>query len=473
MAGFPFRSMRDWIEFLDEKGHLVSNAKEVDLRGEVSAICRKIALTRGPAVLHENIKGYPGWKILTDGLTTRERCAWALGVDIKSLSPSIAARLKKELVKPKVVDKGPCKEVKILGEDIDLTQLPIASTAEFDIPPYITAGMNICIDPETGWQNLALSRFQVKGKQKCGQLILNFSQTAMIFSKYVKLGKPMPSVVVIGADPIYTLLTQVPAPPQVDEVDYWAAFAGQPLEMVRAETCDILVPATAEIVLEGEVDPVDRELEGPFSEYTSHYSGVRYLPVFRVKAITMRSDAIYRHMYMASLPNEGHDAACMMIESLLYTQIKALVPELSDVSVVTSWSNVTAVSIDKNARQRNPGLVRKLGMAAKVVPAGGYLKMLIVVDDDIDVRNLQELMWCFATKFQPSKDIYVIQGTPGLILDPSEPWQDYGPGFGSYGIFDCTEKPAPYDEPYKRGLARPPRSAMEKVETNWNAYGFK
>jgi UbiD family decarboxylase len=363
--------------------------------------------------------------------------------------------------------------VKIFGDDIDLTLLPIANTAEYDIPTFISAGMNIALDPETEWQNLALSRFQVKGKRKCGQLILAFQQTGAIYNKYVKAGKPMPCVVVIGADPVYTLLTQIPAPPQVDEVDYWGVFTGEPPELVKAETCDILVPATAEIILEGEVDPVERELEGPFSEYTSYYSGLRYLPVFRINAMTMRKDAIYRHMYMASLPNEGHDAACMMFESQMYTQIKALVPEVRDVSVVTSWSNVTAVSIDKKARQRSPGLVRKVGMAAKSIPASGFLKLLIVMDDDMDIRNLQEMMWCFSTKFQPSKDFYVIEGTPGLILDPSEPWQDYPPGMGSYGIIDLTEKPAPYDEPYKRGVAKPPESAIKKVEANWTKYGFK
>lgn len=478
MSKFPFTSLRAWIEFLDQKDLLANNKEEVDLKGDIAAIARRICATDAKAALHNTIRGYPGWKIFSDGLTTRGRQALALGMAEKGLIQGLEKKLKeKERVKPKIVADGPCKEVKITGADIDLTKLPVPFTSEFDSPPYITAGISNIKDLDTGWQNTGVRRLQLKDKNKTCNLILPLMHEGVIFSKYIDQKKPMPIAIVIGADPLYYLCSQMPAPDLVDEQDYWGVFAGKPLEVVKCETSDILVPATAEIVIEGVIDPEERVFEGPFSEFPGFYSGCNFLPVIEIKVITTRKDPIYQYLYMGAPPTEGHRMGDLMFEVELYRQTKELVPELSDVAILSTWSFTTAASVKKEARIKRPGLAKKVGMAMKSTQAAMILKNLIVVDDDVDVHNTDEVLWAFSVKYQPARDITVISDTMGVNLDPSEPWMGgalgfNGPGHSSFAIYDCTEKPAPYDEGFKRGRALPPGDAMEKVLKNWEKYGF-
>jgi UbiD family decarboxylase len=473
MPEFPFRSLRDWIDFLKEKGQLVENDQEVDLNGEVAAISRKIALTGGPAVLHHNIKGFPGWRIFSDGLTTRQRTAWALGLPEEGIIGNLARKLGQlDRKKPAVVEGGPCKELKFIGDDIDLAKLPIPFTGEYDNPPFMTAGNSNIRSPETGWQNTGIRRFQIHGKDRLSNLVLPFQHEGIIFSEYIKRGEPAPVAVVVGGDPLYTLVGMIPAPDQVDEMETWGAFAGEPLEVVKCETSDVLVPATAELVIEGEMDPKERILEGPFSEFTGFYSGLRYMPVIHVKCVTMRKDCIYQNMYMGVPTSEAHNAGHMMTEVAILRDLKQLVPEVTDYAVLSSWGMMSAISIDKKARAKKPGLVKKVALATKAIKASTFVKNVIIVDDDMDPHNVHDVLWCMSVKFQGQKDIMVIPDFPGTILDPSEPYLGKGPGTTSYTVFDCTEKPPPYDEAYKRGVAQPTETFRKMVDEKWGQYGF-
>ncbi len=474
--GFPFRDLREWMNYLDEQGDLVRNKTEVDLRGEVAAISRKIARTNGPAILHEHITGYPGWRVLADTLATRRRVLWALDLPAKDTTKVAAERIQlAEAIPPKVLNTGPCKEIKLIGDDVDLLKIPMAFTGASETLPYITAGMSFVKDPETGWTNAGIRRFQLIGKDKVCDLVLPYQHEGVIYSKYLKQNKPMPIAVVVGTDPATLLCSTFPAPPQVDEMSYWPALTGEALEVVKCETNDILVPATTEIVIEGEIHPDARTLEGPFAEFPGYYSGYRLCPIIRVKAITMRKDPIYRYMFMATPPSEGHNVGDFVSEIELYRQLKSLIPEVSDVAVLSTRTITIAVSVDKKARQRAPGLQRKIGMAVKAVKAGFLSKNVFIVDDDVDVHNIQDLMWCLSVKFQASKDAVVIEDVPGTYLDPSEMWVGHGgkySGHTSYAFYDCTEKNAPYDEGYKRGVATPPEEHIAKVEEHWLEYGF-
>jgi UbiD family decarboxylase len=475
MPEFPFRSLRDWIDFLKVKGQLVENNEEVDLQGEVAAISQKIALTGGPPVLHNKIKGFPNWRIFADSLTTRERVGWAVGMPERDLITKMTDKLKEintEDLKPKVVKDGPCKELKYFHGKFDLTKLPVAFTGEYDRPPFITGGISNIRDPETGWQNTGIRRFQQKGKDYLNSLVLPFQHEGVIFSKYIKKGQAAPVAIVIGADPLYYLISQMPAAVQVDEMDAWGAFAGKPLEVVKCETSDIVVPASAEIVIEGEMDPDERMLEGPFSEFTGFYSGLRKLPVIRVKCITMRKGCIYQNMYVSIPTSEAHTVGQLMTETTLLRQLKELVPAITDVAILSSWGMVAAVSINKRARASNPGLVKKAAVAIKAVQASAFVKNVFIVDDDTDPHNIHEVLWCMSVKFQGAKDILVIPEFTGCFLDPSEPYLGKGPGVTSYAVFDCTEKPPPYDEAYKRGVAQPNETFRKIVAEKWTKYGF-
>ena len=473
MPEFPFKSLRDWIEFLKVQGQLVENDEEVDLKGEIAAISRKIALTGGPAVLHNRIKGYPGWRIFSDGLTTRQRVSWALGLPEEDLVTTLAQKMEKiERVKPVEVETGPCKELKFFNDDIDLAKLPVPFTGEYDTPPFITAGISNIRSAETSWQNTGIRRFQLQGPKQLSNLVLPFQHEGIIFSEYIKKGEPAPVAIVIGGDPLYTLISMIPAPDQVDEMDTWGAFAGEPLKVVRCETSDIKVPANAELVIEGEMHPKERILEGPFSEFTGFYSGLRYMPVIHVKCITMRKNCIYQNMYMGVPTSEAHNAGHTMVEVAILKELKQLVPEVTDYAVLSSWGLMSAISIDKKAKEKKPGLVRKVALAAKAIKASTWVKNIVIVDDDIDPHNVHEILWCMSVKFQGQKDIFVVPDFPGTILDPSEAYLGKGPGITSYAVFDCTEKLAPYDEAYKRGVAQPQERYRKLVEEKWGLYGF-
>jgi len=481
MAEYPFTSLRDWIEFLEEKDLMVNNNLEVDLNGEIAAISRTVCAKEAKAVVHHNVRGYPGWKVYSDGLTTRARQAMALGMEEQGLLQNLEKKLvsAQKGMKPKVLKTGPVKEVMIDGKDFDLTKLPVPFTGEFESPPYITAGISNVVDPNTGWQNTGIRRFQLKDKNKTCNLMLPLMHEGLIFSKWIEKGEPCPIAIVIGADPLYYLISQMPAPDQMDEQDYWGVFAGQPLEVVKCETSDILVPANAEMVIEGFIDPdPDKRLfEGPFSEFPGFYSGCNYLPIVDIKCVTTRKDPYYQYLYMGAPPTEGHRMGDLMFEIELYRQSRVNVPEVTDVGIMSSWSFTTAISIDKAARMKRPGLAKKAGMATKFTQAGQILKNLFVVDSDVDVHNIDEVLWAFCVKFQPGRDITVVKDTMGVNLDPSELWMggELGfttPGHSSFAIYDCTEKMAPYDEGYKRGRALPPQRMMDKALANWEKYGF-
>lgn len=467
-----FESLRDWITFLEQQGDLARNKEEVNIWGDISAISRKIARTDGPAVLHENIEGYPGWRVFSDGLTTRRRQLWTLDVPAEGALQITLDKLKGgKPAKPVIVEQAPCKEIKLFGDDIDLVKFPIAFTGEMEAAPHITAGISFIQDPETGWINAGIRRFQLAGRDKLFNLVLPFQQEAMIFRKYQRMGKPAPIAIPIGIDPVACFCCMMPAPAQFDEADNFPIFTGEPLKAVKCETSDIIVPATSEIVIEGEMDPVEVELEGPFPEFPGYYSALRLCPVIKVKAITMRSNPIYQFMYMGVPPSEGHNTGAFTYEIELFRQLKSLVPEVADVGVLSTWSLTIAVSLNKSMVR--PGLDKKLATAVKAVDAGRMVKNVFIVDDYVDVHNVHEVLWSMSVKFQPEKDFLMVPETAGILLDPSE--TVIGPGFGysglsSFGVFNCLEKLPPYNEGFKRGLATPPIEASKRVDENWSKY---
>ncbi|OPY65832.1 MAG: 3-octaprenyl-4-hydroxybenzoate carboxy-lyase [Syntrophorhabdus sp. PtaU1.Bin050] len=477
MSKFPYRDLREWFAFLDEQGDLVHVKKEIDMKGEVAAISRKIAQVDGAAVVFENIKGYPNWRLYSDGLTTRRRIAWALGMDSASpgdIRQSLIERLKGKPTTPKEVATGPCKEIKLFGDEIDLMDIPTAFSGELELTPHLTAGLSFVQDPDTGWTNVGIRRFQIVDRDKLLELILPTQHEGLIFGKYKRMRKPMPIAIAIGVDPVACMVSNLPAPPEVNELDYWGLFTGTSLETVKCETNGMYVPATSEIVIEGMVSPDEVALEGPFPEFNAYYSGFRMCPVIKIEAITMRNEPISQFMLMSTMPCEGQNITQLLNELELYRQFKDLVPGVKDVAVISVARFTLAVSLDKEVRRRMPGLEKRLAMAIKATSPS--VKTLFIVDDDVDPHNFHEILWALSVRFQPSKNFTVIDETTGHLLDPSTTL--IGPGYGytglgSFGIIDCTEKLPPYDEGYKRGVALPPQEAIRTIEENWVKYGFK
>lgn len=460
---FPFRTLRSWLEFLDEQGELARVKEEVDPNSDVSAFCYKAARTPGsPAFLFENVKGYPGWRIASQTMFGRQRQAWALGADNPSaLAREIGPKLDQR-VPPIQVSTGPCKEVKIFGDDIDLSRIPFCMTGEFEGIPNLTAGISNKQDPETGWQNIAIRRQGISGKNKFSEFINTSNQDFQIWAKWQLEGKKMPVALIIGADPLTTILTQSKMPVGVCEYELYGAFAGRPLEVVKCETSDLLVPADAEIVIEAEIEPFDRELDGPFPEFGGYYTTLCWVAKSTVKCVTMRRDPIFYYMGMGLAPTEGHHMAEPMQAATLYNLLNKQFPGIINVHNHGWYHNI--VQVDRRISKAWPQMAQAIGNAVKV--AIPYSNITFVVDDDFgpNLTDYYELLNALHYKFAASKDLTVLHRTTGDQLNPVEPWVGRI-GWADYCTFDLTEKMAPWDECYKRGKAIPGKRDLERLES--------
>lgn len=459
----PCQDLREWLALLEQRRELHINHAPVDLRNDIAFVSQQVADRGGPAVLHDAITDYPAWRMFHDGMTTPARMALALGRSLdeypRHVFDVVADNRRME---PEIVDSAPFQELVMQG-DIDLTALPIPTTSAFENPPYITAGISHVRTPDGRWQNIAIRRYQLQGPDRLSVLAMKVAQhEGQILGEWFARGEPAPVAIVIGADPLYYLCAQMPAPDGVAEYEYWGALTGQKLKMVRSRQFpQLLLPASAEIVIEGYYHPTERLLEGPFSEFPGFHSGLFYLPQLDVVSVSMRPDAIYQYMYMGREPTEGHNVDHLVYAANVYSQVRALVPEVADVAVLGTEGFTTVITIRK--AQNRPGLVRQLAMATRGSRAGRLIKNLIVVDDDLDPRNMNDLIWALSVRFQGSRDLFVVDGLPGCFLDPSEQSTAGGVGQTSFTVFDLTEPLAPHNDGYTRGLAVPRQTEQAQV----------
>ncbi len=458
----PFKSLRHWLRFLEEQGDLARVTREVDTDQEISAIAYKAARTpRSPSFLFENIKGYPGWRIATGTLLGARRQAWALGAENPRNLPRECGPKLDQRVPPIEVSTGPCKEIKFFAEDVDLSKIPFCFTGEFEGIPNLTSGLSNKKDPETGWQNIAIRRQGISGRRKFSEFINTGQQDFPIWSKYQSQGKKMPVAIAIGADPLAYITSQTKMPAGVCEYELWGAFTGQPLEVVRCETSDLLVPAEAEVVIEAEINPFDRELDGPFPEFGGYYTTLAMVAKSEVKCVTMRKDPIFYYFGMGLAPTEGHAMAEPMQAATLYNLLSKQFPGIINVHN-HGWIQMI-VQVDRKIAKAWPQFAQAVGIAVKTFFPSNHITF--VVDDDFgqDLTDYYELLNALHYKFAGTKDLTVLHRTAGDQLNPVEPWVGRL-GWTDYCVFDLTEKMAPWDEAYKRGKAIPGRAALESVE---------
>ncbi len=459
---FPFRSLRHWLKILDEQGELVRVTREVDSNQEVSAIAYKASRTPGsPSFLFENIAGYPGWRIASGTMFGRQRHAWSLGVENTAHLVRECATKLDQRVSPIQVSTGPCKEVKFFGDDVDLSKIPFCFTADSEGVPTVTSAISNKKDPETGWQNVAVRRQTISGQRKFSELIHPAQQDILIWSKYQLQGKKMPVALAIGADPTTYMITQTKMPVGVCEYELWGAFTGQPLEVVKCETSDLLVPAEAELVIEAEIDPFERDLDGPAVEHGGYYTTIAWVGKSDVKCVTMRKDPIFYHFSVTTAPSEPHSFAEPMTAASLYNLLSKEFPGILNVHM-HGWSH-TIVQVDRKISKAWPRFARAVGLAVKTIYPGNNIAF--VVDDDFgeDISDYYQVFNALYYKFAATKDLTVLHRTTG---DESNPVEAYvgRVGWQDYCVFDLTEKMAPWDEAYKRGRALPGRAIRENVD---------
>ncbi|MBW1712964.1 MAG: UbiD family decarboxylase [Deltaproteobacteria bacterium] len=476
----PFRDHREFIKTLEQNGDLLRITKEVDWDCEIGAIGRRNYELRGPALHFTNIKDYPeGFSVLNGSAGTWRRVAACLGLDPASSIRDIYRVYEERLqnpIDPVVVDKKKalCKQNIQLGDEVDLYTFPAPMVHEGDGGRYIgTWDVVISGTPDGKWQNWGMYRFMIHNRRWMAGWPQTTSQLAMMLKQnWMPRQEAMPVVVAIGADPNSHFAATAPLRPGQNEARYAGGLNQAPLELVKAETCDLLVPAHAEIVIEGEVT-LDRIVpDGPFGEYPGYRSGTMAEGLaFRVKAITYRDDPMLT-MISIGVPMDDSNIAASLTAGVAMRR-GLLRRNLPVTEVYVPPEGVTHLIVVA-VSQRGPEVTRKIldyFTARRVM-----VSKILVVEDDIDPFDMDQVLHAFASKCHPAKGIHIehYEGRANSLTPFYSP-EDRARLKGASMAFDCTWPPEWNEEiiPVKAAfndIYGP--EVKDKVLANWSEYGL-
>lgn len=441
------QDLRSYLELVEAKDDLVRIAGPVDPRYEVSALVAKLARERQrrPVLLLENVKG-SALPVVTNLHASRRRMALAMNTEPREVQRAFLKAMERP-VAPVVVDGGPVKEVVRTGADVDLLALPQIVHHAADAGPYVTAAISFARDPEDGTWNCAYNRLMIMGRDRTSIHITASKHLWEFYRKAEGRGEALPVAFAVGVHPAIGLGALAIGSIDEDERAIMGGVLGEPLELVRCETSDLLVPAHAEIVLEGEILPGERTPEGPFSEFTGYSLGERQREVVRYNAVTMREEALFHdisvaqvdHLLLSTIPMEAN----------LYRAVRAIVPSVTAVRVPAPYSCYVAIE------QRISGQAKNAILA--VLGADMYIKRVVVVDHDVNVFDDREVAWALGTRCQADRDITVISNTRGSDLDPSTDSDGYTAKWG----VDATAKPSLAEYTPRNRI---PRDVLERID---------
>lgn len=479
-----FNDLREFIGLLEERKELVRVKTEVDPVLEVTEITDRISKEDGPALLFENAKGsrYP---IAINLFGSYRRMAWALGLDdfseigrkfapLLKTDPDMKLKQKLEALfdlyklstsKPKEVKKAPCQEV-VEEKDFSLFDYPVLKCWPGDAGRFITLPLVITKDPESGKQNVGMYRMQVFDEKTTGMHWHTHHDGAVNFRKYAKSGKTAEVAVALGGDPVTIFSATAPLPYGIEELFFAGYLRGKAVEVVKAKTVDLLVPARAEIVLEGYVEAGEERVEGPFGDHTGYYSAAGMYPVFHVTCITRRKDPVYPATIVGKPPMED----CYMgkaTERMFLPFIRMQFPEVVDMNLPLEgvFHNCALISIKKSF----PMHARKIVNAVWGLGQMMFTKFVFIFDEDVNVQNTSEAAWKAFNNVDPARDIMVSEG-PLDVLDHSSP----RPIFGAKMGIDATKKWP--EEGYQREWPDEIHMSGEMkklVDERWEEYGFR
>jgi UbiD family decarboxylase len=411
-----FEDLRGYLSHLEEQNQLVHVAEEVDSKYEIAAGIRKSSDIEGPALLFEKVKGFPGWRVLGGLFATRKLIALGLGVPEEQLLERYLT-LEDKRIAPAVVSTGPVKEIKWTGPDIDLHKLPIVTHAGKDVGAYVTIGVQVGKDPDSGARNLSVHRMLLLGKDRLSLWAPPDHHLGRMILKAEEKKRGLEVATAIGVEPAIVIGSQAKVPYGVDEYHVAGGLRGAPVALVRCETIDVEVPAMAEIVIEGVTVPGERVPDGPYGEYPGCYSEAKSAPVLKVTAITMRRNPIYQTALTGMPVTENHTLIEYANAAVIYREATKIVPEVREVYVTPggTFRHHVVVSIKKRHDDEGRNLILAL------LALGIGLKQVTVVDDDIDIRNPTEVEWALSTRMQPDRDLMIIPRLACSTLDPSVP----------------------------------------------------
>ncbi len=482
-----FKDIRQFIEFLDERGDLKRITAMVDSDLEITEITDRTIKSGGPALLFENVAGSDA-SVAINLMGTHQRTAWALGVENID---DLASRVRKLLglaqgppsglmgkvralgdlvsvarTQPKIVRRAPCQDVVVTEEDVDLNILPALKCWPDDAGRYITLPLVVSRDPESGRRNVGIYRMQIFDRNTTGM----HWQTHKGGAHHYRVGESqrlqkLEVAVALGGDPTAIWSGSMPLPPDMDEFTIAGLIREEPVELVKCKTVDLEVPAHAEYVLEGYVTPGELRPEGPFGDHTGYYSPAEDYPVFHVTTITHRKNPIYPTTMVGRPPTEDFFMG-KAAERIMLPILQMALPEIVDMNMPAegAFHNLLIVSM----RKEYPGHAQKVMHALWGMGLLMLTKTIIVVDHDVNVQDPSEVAWRVTNNINPATDISFAEG-PIDDLDHATPI----PKFGSKMGIDATAKGITDG----RSREWPPDIVMSEeiktlVDHRWKEYGF-
>jgi 4-hydroxy-3-polyprenylbenzoate decarboxylase len=446
----PFRDLPSFLAHLERRGDLHRVRAEVDPVFEINEIAQRAVREERPALLFERVRG-SSHPLAINVLATPRRIEWALGRPPEAVAEELvglAERLRRpspaalfgarrslpRLLAARIARTGRATSQEVV-EDPDLGRLPVLHCWPEDGGRFVTFGLVLTADPRTGERNLGLYRMQVYGPAETG---MHWQiQKGGGFHHHVaeSLGRTLPVVVTIGADPCLLLAAVAPLPEGVDELLFAAWLRGSPTRMSRARRIDAWVPADAEFVLEGEVVPGERRLEGPFGDHFGHYSHAAPFPVFRLRAVTHRRSPVYLASVVGKPPQEDR-AIGEAVGGMLGPLVRLIHREVRDLAAYyeAGFHNLLVVSVDE--RYAKEGVRAALGLLGT-----GQLsltKCVVLVDGDVPVRDWRAVLRAIGAHFDPAEDFLLLPGVPLDTLDFTSGRMN----LGSKMVWDATGRRA-------------------------------
>jgi len=440
-----YKDLREFINKLESAGELKRVTVPLSPELEITEVADRAIKSNGPALIIENPTGYD-IPVLINAFGSKKRMAMALGVedideianrikDLIHLEPPdglidkikmLPALVKLSSAFPKSVKSGPCQEVVLKGDDASLDKFPILKCWPADGGRFITLPVVFTKDPETGTRNVGMYRMHVYDSKTTGMHWHQHKVGAKHYAGYERLGKRMEVAVTLGGDPAITYSATAPLPEDIDEMVFAGFLRQKPVELVKCVSVGLEVPADSEIVIEGYVDPRERRTEGPFGDHTGYYSPADEYPVFHVTAITHRKDPIYPATIVGKPPMEDCWIA-KATERIFLPLIKSQLPEIVDINLPVEgvFHNLAIVSIKK----RYPGHAQKVMHALWGMGQMSFTKIIVVVDENVDVQDMHAVLWRIGNNIDPKRDVCFVEG-PVDVLNHASPIPNYGSKMG-------------------------------------------
>jgi 2,5-furandicarboxylate decarboxylase 1 len=410
------RTLRDFIKVLRQEGELLSLSKPFDPKYEISAIISELGKRKAPAVLFRKAKGFE-ISVIGNLFGTVRRLALALGIEEDRLIEDVIPRLENRIT-PVLISENPAEQVRVPTGKLDLLKiLPALTHYSKDSGPYITSGISSARDPKTGVTGRGLHRMEVRGKNTLGISLLN-PPLADIYAMHRKEGKKMEIATVIGVPPAVFIASIFKVPPGTDKLSVAGGLKGEPVETTMAETVDLDIPAHGEIVIEGYIDPRDKEEDGTLGESSGYYMAFGKSPTIHVTGFKYRKGALYH----AVVPWAREvDSLLYLVHGLDFIpKMRKEIPSLRQIHLVPmTFGSHVVMSMDTDHK----GEIRR---ALTLALSFTMVKKVVVVDVDVDPQDDQEVEWALATRFQADRDLIVIPELRGQPIDPSSRWTGEG-----------------------------------------------